>query len=161
MGKWLAVLVIVAAFTGSYWAVMSGYAAERALAFDIRGAARQNDAQSILDELKKAERRLDSQQQWVKRFNFIARNPDWSRVNETRRTLHELQKEVSDVVAVSGGEIGSEGVESTRRYLRTMPLLTASVFRPGEDTLWKVLFWVSASGAVIVALLLFVRRFGD
>lgn len=161
MGKWLVLLLIIAAFTGTYWAIMSGYVADRGLAFDISAAARQSDAKSILDELDKAERRFDWQRRWVKRFGFIARDPDWSQMQQSREVLRELQKEAADAYAVSGTEPSSEGADRVRRYLRRMAPLRVGVFRAGEDTLWKVLFWVSAAGAVLLGLLLFVRRVGD
>jgi len=161
VGKVLVLLVLVAAFSGIYWAVMSGWAANTALAFDIRGAAREEDAMTIRDDLIKAEKRLDSQKEWVKHFSFIARKPDWSRLERSRRTLRDLQAMAEDVVATSGGEIGSEGTERLRKYLRTLPMLQAGAFREGQDTLWKVLFWVSAAGIIILGLLMFVRRIGD
>ncbi|UCH33950.1 MAG: hypothetical protein JSV65_15525 [Armatimonadota bacterium] len=161
MGRWFVLLVIIAGFTGAYWTVMSGWAAEKAVAVDIRGAARENDPQAILDRLEKAESRLDSQKQWVKRFDFIARDPDWSRVEDSRKILHELQAATSEVIAVSGGEIGAEGTERLRKYLKGMQPLPAGVFREGQDTLWKVLFWISAVGIIILGLLMFVRRIGD
>jgi hypothetical protein len=161
VGKLFVLLLIVAVFTGLYWAVMSGWATERVLGFDIRGAAREAEAATIYDDLVKAEKRLDTQKEWVKRFSFIARNPDWSRIEESRKQLREIQKEAADVVTAAGGEVASEGVDRLRKFLREMPTPSAGVFRPGEDTLWKVLFWVSAAGAVILGLLLFVRRFGD
>jgi len=161
VGKLFVLFLIVAAFTGTYWAVMSGYAAERALGFDIRAAAREADAATIRDDLVKAEGRLDSQKEWVKRFKFIARNPDWSRVEESHKQLRELQRETDDIVAAAGGEIASEGTERLRKFLSEMPIPSAGVFRAGQDTMWKVLFWVSAAGAIILGLLSFVRRFGD
>ena len=161
MGRWFVLLLIIAAFSGTYWAIMSGYVADRGLAFDIGAAARQNDAKSILDELDKAEHRLDWHKRWVKRFGFIARDPDWSRVEASRDILHELQKEAADAFAVSGTDPGSEGAERVRKYLRQMPPLRTGVFRAGEAMWWKVLFWVSAAGTVLLGLLLFVRRFGD
>jgi len=161
VGKLFWLLVIVAAFTGAYWTVMSGWAAEKTLAVDLRAVAREEDPAAIRDGLVKAEKRLDSQKEWVGRFSFIARKPDWSRVNQSRQTLRELQAAAEDVVAVSGGELGSEGTERLRKYLRAMPPLRAGVFREGEDTLWKVLFWVCASGAVLLGLLMFVRRMGN
>lgn len=161
MGKLFWLLLIVAAFTGTYWTVMSGWAADKVLAVDIRAAAREEDPATIRDSLDKAEKRLDSQKEWVGRFKFIARNPDWSRVNQSRATLRELQRAAEDVVNVSGGELGSEGTERLRKYLRTMPPLRAGVFREGEDTLWKVLFWVCAAGVIVLGFLMFVRRIGD
>jgi hypothetical protein len=127
----------------------------------IRGAARENDAASILDGLREAEKRLDGQRRWVDRFHFIARRPDWSATQRSRKTLHELQKEATDVMVTAAGEVGSEGVEQLRRYLRDMPPLHVRAFREGEDTVWKWLFWVSGVGAVLTGLLVFVRRLGD
>lgn len=161
MGKLFVLLLIVAAFTGVYWMIMSGYAADRMIALDIRAAARENDAQSILDRLREAEQGINAERRWVGWFRFIARDPDWSQAQETRKLLHELQNEATDIVAVSGGEIAPEGGEQLRKYLRTMPALHVGAFREGQDTVWKVLFWVSAAGVVILGLLLFVRRMGD
>jgi hypothetical protein len=161
VGKLFVVLLIVAAFTGTYWAVMSGYVAERAMGFDIRAAAREADAATIRDDLIKAEGRLDSQKEWVKRFSFIARQPDWSRIEASRKELRELQRETDDIVAAAGGEIASEGIDKLRKFLSEMPPPSAGVFRPGQDTIWKVLFWVSAAGAVVLGLLSFIRRVGD
>jgi len=161
VGKLFVLLLIVAAFTGVYWMIMSGYAADRMIALDIRAAVRENDAQSILDRLGEAEEGINAERRWVGWFRPIARDPDWSQARESRKLLHELQKEATDVAAVSGGEIASEGAEQLRKYLRTMPSLHVGVFREGQETLWKVLFWVSAAGVVILGLLLFVRRMGN
>lgn len=161
MGKLFWVLLVIAAFTGVYWAVMSGWAAERALAFDIQAAARENDAATICDALTKCEGRLDSEKQWVGYFKFLMRKPDWSRLEASRKTLHELQAAATEAVNTSGGEIGSEATEKLRKYLRNMEPLRVGVFREGQDTLWKVLFWVSGSLAVLAGLLAFVKRAAD
>lgn len=161
MGKLFWLLLLIAAFTGIYWAVMSGWAAERALAFDINAAAREQDPATIADALTKCEGRLDSEKQWVGYFKFIMRKPDWSRIEDSRKTLHELQAAAQEAVNTSGGEIGSEATEKLRKYLNNMAPLRVGVFREGQDTLWKVLFWVSGCAAVLVGLLVFVRRSAD
>lgn len=161
MGKLFVLLLIIAAFSGTYWMVMSGYVAEQMVAVGISAAAREPDALSMVAGLHKAEAGLDAQQRWVRRLRFIARDPDWSQLEASRKKLHQIQKEATGIAAVSGGEIGSEGAERLRKYLRSMPPLRTGVFREGEDTLWKVLFWVSGAGVILVGLLLFVRRVGD
>jgi hypothetical protein len=161
MSKWFLLLLLIAAFTGTYWAVMSGSVAEKMIAFDVRDAARENEPPAILDALKQAEERLDTQKQWVEYFKFMNRSPDWTRVEETRQELHNVQDAAQEIIERSGPDIGAEGTESLRRYLRTLRPLHAGVFREGQSTVWAVLFWIAMVGVVITGLLAFVRRMSD
>lgn len=161
MSKWFLLLLIVAAFTGTYWAVMSGYVAEKMIAFDINDAAHEEEPPAILDALKQAEQRLDTQKEWVGHFKFLNRKPDWTRVDSTRQELHNLQDAAQEIIERSGPDIGAEGTESLRKYLREMPRLLAGVFREGQSTPWAVIFWAAAAGVVVTGLLAFVRRATD
>jgi len=162
VGKWFLLLLVIAAFTGTYWGVMSGYVAEKMIAFDINDASRENEPPAILDALKQAEKRLDTQKEWVQHFKFMNRNPDWTRVQATREELHRLQDAAQEIIERSGPDIGAEGTESLRKYLRDeMRPLLAGVFREGQSTPWAVIFWIAAAGVVVTGLLAFIRRAAD
>jgi len=161
VSKWLVLLLIVTAFTGTYWAVMSGCVADRMVAMAVRSAAREHDPQAVVDALREAENGLDWQQRWVERFGFIAKDPDWSRARESREKLHRLQKEATNILRVAGGELGSEGTEQLRRFLQAMPPLRTGVFREGQETPWRVGFWLAAVGTALLGLVVFVRRMAE
>ena len=107
-----------------------------------------------LAELYEAE--VDAHQALVQKLSVVARNPDWSRVEQGRKDIDRLIRR--GMKAMESSDVAqSEVAESLRAEVRQLIPMAVETFHPQQRTFWTVLFWVLLVPTVALGLLAIVR----
>ena len=158
MFKWFALFMILTLAVGYYWMVMSGTWADRQIDVLYQAALKEATVGDLVTRLQAIRERIDGQEMLVRNLAFVARNPDWSRLQKTRKEVNGFLATARAVGGETGDDIQSEGAQALRDQMgKKVKALTVETFLPQQRMFWSVLFWVFAVPMLLFALLSFVN----
>ena len=157
MSRLFAFVLLLTILVGFYWTVGSGTYADRSIHMHLQRAASGGTAEQIQSHMDSIKAQVLAQRQWTERLRFIARNPDMSRIDNASSVVDEvlLALQQSGAGPAAGSE-GGDQVEQLAQELRSVHI-SVGFFRPGEQRVWTIVFWLLAVAAGITGLLSFVR----
>lgn len=157
MGKWFLLLLVLAVLVGFYWTVGSGTFADRNIHMHLQRAASAATEEQISSHITAVKDQIVAQRVWVDRLKFVARRPDMSHIENAEKFVDQVASMLQEGALQSVGSAeGGEQAEEIAQLLRSARV-SVRFFRPEEQRVWTVVFWILAIGAGITGLLSFVR----